>query len=74
MADTCRSCEAPVEWVTSAKSGKPVILDLDERDDGNIVVVENLLGERQAEYVAKGQGNRVSHFATCPNAQDWRRR
>lgn len=74
MSDTCRSCGAAVEWVTSAKSGKPTILDVEERDDGNIVVVENLLGERQAEYVHVGEGNRVSHFATCPNAGEWRRR
>lgn len=70
---TCRSCGAPIEWVQMA-TGRMNPLDVDVRPDGNIVIVQPR-GTHQAvaRYVPKGQGNRVSHFVTCPNATSWRR-
>lgn len=70
----CRSCGAAIEWAVSEKTGKLMPLDFDvlERGAGNVTVVGELAnGTPIARYVAKSSpqiGDRVSHFATCPNA------
>lgn len=62
-------------------------LDPDPRDDGNIVMtgrtVRNRFGQHvpQVRYLEQGatlpglgpEPRYVSHFATCPDADDWRR-
>lgn len=67
----CRSCDAEVEWAYTEKD-KRMPLDMDERPDGNLVVVSQRASEYGmtpvVRYVPKGKGNRVSHFATCPNS------
>lgn len=68
----CRSCGAEVEWVVTEK-GKRMPLDAGEVEGGNIVI-DGLGPTRVAKYVANGAGNRVSHFATCPNAKEHRKR
>lgn len=75
---TCRSCGAEVEWVV-LKSGKRNPLDPDPVDGGNIRVTGTHTDEQGrtsplAEYVGNGKGDRVSHFATCPNAAQHRRK
>lgn len=83
---TCRSCKAPVVWVqteaTEKKAGRNMPLDADPENtaralvvpDGNIVFIGKTTGDGTpiVRYV-KG-GKHRSHFATCPNAKEHRRR
>jgi hypothetical protein len=71
---TCRSCGARIVWARSEKTGKPMPVDVDEVDDGNLVFVAMQEdGTPIARYVANGEGLRVSHFATCPDAKAHRK-
>ena len=63
----CRSCEAPIEWALTPK-GARIPLDVGIRSDGNIVVDDGV-----ARVVPAGEGDRVSHFATCRDAAKYRR-
>jgi hypothetical protein len=36
-------------------------------------VLEEVAGETYATFVGKGKGTHDTHFATCPDAQNWRR-
>lgn len=69
----CRSCNAPVRWVSTAL-GKRMPIDAVPTDAGTIVVdagvatvvaPEDLFDTRQPRY--------TSHFATCPQAAEWRK-
>lgn len=68
----CKSCRADIEWVTTT-NGSPIPLDVGIAENGNIVVSRDLLGDKVAVVVAPGQGDRLSHFVTCPNAKEHRR-
>lgn len=78
----CNSCEAPIRWTITEKHGKRMPVDaepvkaargfrlLDGRDvgDGETLV---------ARFITKPEiGERLfqSHFATCPNATQHRRK
>jgi hypothetical protein len=66
----CRSCGARVEWAELVKSGKRMPFDapiVTVRTQGDI-----LGGGRVVETVDTGVT--ASHFETCPDAPDWRRR
>lgn len=65
---SCGSCGAEVEWVVTAK-GRRMPLDAIAVGGGNVRVVDGV-----AVVGAPGFGDRVSHFATCPNAAKHRRR
>lgn len=71
---TCRSCGADIEWVTSATTGRPMPVDVGPASKGNLAVVSG----RAHAYSKTDEGlhreRRVSHFATCPDAGDWRSR
>lgn len=73
---TCRSCDAEIEWART-EHGKSIPLDVGTRADGNIRVVSRVATERGMapliRYVGRGEGDRVSHFATCPNATEHRK-
>lgn len=84
---TCRACKAPLIWAVTAANGKPIPVDPEPRDDGNLE-----LGRR---VPLKGGGSAllatvidldqlplfeletppryVSHFATCPDADRFRK-
>lgn len=70
----CRSCGAPVRWERTA-AGKPIPLDpepvptgnLAFRDDGRVVTCLEDGGWPQ------DAPRYVTHFATCPNADQHRR-
>lgn len=64
----CRTCPAQITWARTEK-GKRIPLDVGRVPDGNITVD----AEGVAHYVTPGTGDRVSHFATCPNAKEHRR-
>jgi hypothetical protein len=80
---TCRSCGAAVRWVVTT-TGKTMPMDAEPVENGNLVIV----GEgktRHGDMVPKVQHRDpgelsmleterfVSHFATCPDAPEWKR-
>lgn len=76
----CRSCGAAIVFVES-KAGKhipcdPEVVTADECDVGDKLVTEygeviRVTGNRDDDF---GLYGRISHFATCPNASEHRRR
>ena len=65
---TCRSCGAPIEWATVAASQRAMPF--------NPPIV--LLPALAWDDIAPGVGcvdmeKTVSHFATCPQAKQWKR-
>ncbi len=64
---SCRSCGASIEWALTT-NGARIPLDVDERPDGNLILDD----DHRAHTTPPGTGNRVSHFATCPNASEHR--
>jgi hypothetical protein len=82
---SCRSCKAEIRWAFT-EQGKRMPLDVDPREDGNLIVVGRREGEDGAVPIVrslkKGEGDLtlfepplryVSHFATCPDAAQHRR-
>lgn len=68
MTERCRSCDAPIEWAVTPK-GSRIPLDIHSHPKANIVVEDGI-----ARVVGEGNGVRISHFATCPNAAKHRKR
>jgi hypothetical protein len=71
---SCRSCTAPIEWAEWADSGKPVPLDPGVAANGNLALVAGKVHRYGPEDVRLARDRRVSHFATCPDAAQWRSR
>lgn len=81
---TCRSCQAEVLFVPSAKTGRPMILDA--TPEKRVVLTEDLTSSELALHGALGadidgryQVARVvsvytDHHATCPAAGQWKGR
>lgn len=83
---TCRSCHAAVIWAKT-RAGKTMPLDHEPREDGNffvslpvdvsapiVAVPVNEQSTEAAGYRRDPTRSRfVSHFATCPNADQHRR-
>jgi endogenous inhibitor of DNA gyrase (YacG/DUF329 family) len=77
----CKSCGAPVAWVTMIKKdgsiGKKNPLDIPANGGGNI---EARKGRSSDEWYGRVTGTSeserryTSHFATCPNADRHRKR
>lgn len=67
----CSSCDRPISWVKTV-NGKRMPVDADKSWAGNLEIINGV-----AHRVAKG-GPRVllyvSHFATCPNAKQHKRK
>lgn len=70
---SCRSCSAEIEWATWANSGKAVPLDVGPAPAGNLAVVAGKVHHFTAEDERLGRERRVSHFATCADAGQWRK-
>jgi hypothetical protein len=76
--DDCRSCHRPIIWAVNEKTLKVMPLDADPAPTGNIAIA----GANKAlrcrvipPHLAYGRTDlRLSHFATCPHADKWRRR
>jgi hypothetical protein len=69
----CSSCRARILWAVSLASGKPMPLDLEQKVGGNVDVIDGVY----ARVVPAAERTRplyVSHFATCPDAGEHRRR
>jgi hypothetical protein len=74
---TCRSCGAPIEWARIGEKAIP--LDVGTVDDGNLEVLATMPdGSPVVHRLEHGEApmgpRRRSHFATCPQAGEWRRR
>lgn len=72
----CRSCHAPVFWVTSI-NGQPFICDAAPVPNGNVVLIDyrtaKVLGPAEAAEV-RGERTFQSHFVSCPDRVEWRRK
>ena len=84
----CRSCDAPILWVVT-QAGRSMPLDPDPVEGGNVemtgrygetrqgtvvpLVVVHAGGEQLALDGVPTAPRYVSHFATCPNADEHRR-
>lgn len=75
----CGSCDAPIIWASTVK-GRPMPVDAEPDPDGNILLHARPGRGPLAEVVPAGQDGliageqlRLSHFATCPNADQHRR-
>lgn len=76
----CRSCGAEIIW-TVTHNGKRMPVDAEPVPDGNVRLRQD--GDRViAEYPGKehpglfddpDERRYLSHFATCPQAQSWRK-
>jgi hypothetical protein len=76
----CRSCHEPVWWIVT-EGGKRMPLDMLPSPRGNVRVIPGdpavaqvLGGTALAEARSQGGELYVSHFATCENAAQHRRR
>ena len=72
----CKSCCAPIRWARTA-AGKPIPLDLEPVPGGNIQLrdgVARVLTPIEAMIEPLEGGPRfLSHFATCPYADEHRK-
>lgn len=69
---TCKSCGAPVTWVLTTK-GKRMPLDAVPVATGNVTVEDGYATVHAAIGLFVAPGPRyVSHFATCPQANQHR--
>lgn len=76
----CRSCGARLLWAWT-HNGKRIPLDAEPVEDGNVQIIgENEEGEpvvaflRQDALLPPVGPLYVSHFATCPDAQEHRKK
>lgn len=69
---TCRTCKAPIIWAESHTTGKPMPLDAVPRGDGNLSLVKGVARAYDLEDAALLRERYASHFATCPDADEWR--
>lgn len=69
----CRSCGAPVIFATTA-NGTSMPLDAVPYLGGNVRLVDGWRAEVVGPLEAMDVELYGSHFATCPQAKEWRRR
>lgn len=70
----CRSCGARVRWALTVNN-KRQPFDYEPSDDGTFVLhpVRGALHAIYAPEAGAGDAKHTSHFATCPDADRWRR-
>lgn len=77
----CRSCQIPVDWGTLPDS-KAIPIDRSSAGDpkGNLAVRRTDAGTLKVRFLKAdeqpepGEKRGISHFATCPQAANWRER
>lgn len=75
----CGSCARPIVWAATP-AGKLIPLDADPVADGNIAAHRDESGNlwarvlRKDEAPAENERRGLSHFTSCPNADQHRRR
>ena len=67
----CRSCGAPIIWALTDNDRQ---MPVDEQPDprGNLMLVRRGTAV-YVKVVQPGEGNHRPHFATCTEADEWRR-
>lgn len=80
-ASTCRSCGAPIVWAVTEATGARIPIDAEPAPDGNLRVRPGeppkaaVVGATIDLLDPEDDGTRyLSHFVTCPNADEHRRR
>ena len=68
----CRSCEAPILWAETA-AGKSMPLDEKPDPNGTFVFVNGKTRRAEPLDVQLKRPLYTSHFATCPEAAQWRK-
>ena len=74
----CKSCAAEIRWERTI-TGSRIPLDSEPNPEGNIVLADGMavVVDNQGSLLDDGdsyQGDRfVTHFVTCPNANEHRR-
>ena len=82
MSTNCRSCHAPIVWARTAFNGTPIPIDRDPTAEGNVVLTSAQDGSNRLVATVLPPGDPridvevtyTSHFATCPDADQFRRR
>lgn len=75
MSNRCKGCDAPVKWVRMATGGRMLVnLPPEKRVVIHKQMVDDNGGEARLEERAEVLNTYTSHFATCPKADDFRRR
>jgi hypothetical protein len=81
MSATCRDCGKEIIWLKHDKTGKSAPIERDRSKLGNIVISEEQGLYRiatEAEYdkhlLADSPILRLNHFASCPNAKEFRKK
>lgn len=72
---TCRSCNATIEWALTHK-GHRIPLDPTPSPNGNILIQDGcaVVVDAQSREGVDARTLRISHLATCPQADRHRRR
>lgn len=71
----CKSCNAEVFWIPSAAHGRLMILDFKPVSTGSILVRGDKAHVVSLDAIPEeGELRYVSHFATCPNADQHRKK
>lgn len=72
---SCLSCGAPVIWVRT-EGGMWMPVDAEPVEQGGLYVWQLVDGTWRCSVVESSYGKRRHrpHFATCPDAESWRRR
>lgn len=73
----CNTCGAPVVWATSPATRRSAPIDAEPTTDGNVEVYRhggNVLFRVVTDTPLMPVPLRTSHFATCPDADTWRKR
>lgn len=74
QATRCRSCGAPVLWRAHETTNRLAPIDAAPTERGNLVLLElDRYGYATAVALVEGVPRYVSHYATCPQREDWRR-
>lgn len=81
MSDTCSSCSAAVIWAITAKNNKRMPVDAAPTPDGSIMLVASKTRPGVTIAVVVPESERAahtelrkSHFATCPNSMQHRKK
>ena len=70
----CRSCKKPIFWVVT-EQGNKMPVDSQSTADGNIIFINRLAHVlRKDEVVPEGEKRWISHYATCPQAAEHRKK
>lgn len=67
MIERCRSCREYIVWRNHERTGKPAPIEVKESDKGNVYV------NPDGTY-GIGDGAYLNHFASCEQADSWRRK